>query len=460
MKFSDILNSNDEIIIFGASAVGKVMLDCLEILEKSPSCFCDNDEKKRSKLFYSYNVISFEELKLKPKNTAIIIAAGRWYDTIYSSLKKSGFTRLFSDDDVLKTINFLEIPDYKLSKIIWYIAKKGKLEQRVRKKFSFLEKLTFSVPDLRKAQRRVWRRGDGTPVFELDKGRRKKKFIFSTASQVMQLQNDYLHLERLNVVVTSRCTLNCKHCSSLMPFYSKPQDFNSEKIIKSLDKILSVCDLIYHVEVLGGEPFLYKEILKIIDYLVASKKVLHIDIVTNATILPEEKVINGLKNDIISVVIDDYGKLSFKINELETCLKKAEVDYRINNHFAWSDLGNFDNRNQSKENLIKLFKNCNFNSCTELLEEKLYRCPRSSHGTNLNLIPDCKTDYVDLCYENRDNSTELKQKIRNFLGFEYINACNYCSGNSKSTLSLPVARQQLKRSGGDGKIKPVLKRNN
>jgi len=231
-----------------------------------------------------------------------------------------------------------------------------------------------------------------------------------------------------------------------MPHYVNQNDINFSTIIKSLDRIFEFVDLIYHVEILGGEPFLNKNLPLIVEHVLKSGKVLHIDVITNGTVLPPKRVLQMLRHESVTVVIDDYGKLSKRMNAMADSLKALDIDYRINKHWAWADLGEFSSRNLSKQQLALAFKTCNFNSCTELLNGVLHRCPRSSHGANLGLIPKYAKDCINVL-DVETSPVNLRAEIRSFFYDKtFIEACNHCDGNSEDTLKLVPAVQVQRKS--------------
>jgi len=383
-----ISTNSRPVVVFGASIIGKIVIDLLDILDLQPLCFCDNDVKKQCQLFHGYEVISFVKLCADYPDAPLVIAAGRYFNDIKQQLTNAGFKEIYSDLDVISCIDFKKVPFSKVEKIVWYMAKLGKL------------------------------------------------------SEIRDFPAGSLHIPRLNVVVTSCCTLNCEHCSSLMPYYETQSNFDVSMIIASLDRIFECTNLIYHVEVLGGEPFLYKDLPLIMNHLLGSGKILHIDVISNGTILPTDRVFLALKHENVSVVIDDYGRLSVKKESLVNALKRFGIDYRINKHWAWADLGGFESRKRSEEQLTELFTKCNFNSCTELLDGKLYRCPRSSHGTKIGVVPEYIVDFIDIL-DLTIKEDFFKEKLRSFLyDKNFIRACDHCSGNSGDSLTLNPAEQR------------------
>jgi len=377
------------VVIFGASVIGKIVLDALELLGLKPSAFCDNDARKQKELFRGYKVVSFDELRKDYTKALVIIAAGRYYEEIKKQLLGAGFKDIFSDADVIGCIDFKKAPRGKLEGIMWHLAKIGKL------------------------------------------------------SEILEFPANSLHIPRLNVVITTRCTLRCQHCSSLMPHYRKPADFDTAEIIASLDRILSGVDLIYHVEILGGEPFLHKDFSLIARHLLESGKVLHVDIITNGTIILSGGDLEALKHEKVSVVIDDYGKLSNKLAPLSKALKDYGVDFRINRHWAWADLGGFEPRNRTEKQLRELFAKCNFNSCAELLDGVIYHCPRSSHGTKTGLVPEYHSDFLRVA--KMRSGEAAKERLRAFFqDVTYLRTCDHCDGNTGGSLNLRPAAQNIR----------------
>jgi len=244
MNFLETVSTTSgPVVVFGASVIGKIVLDSLDILNVRPVCLCDNDVQKQRELFHGYEVVPFERLCADHPDALVVIAAGRYFNEIRQQLSNAGFKNIYNDADVISCIDFKKTPRSKLEKIIWHLGKLGRL------------------------------------------------------SEIGDLPEGSLHIPQLNVVVTSRCTLKCEHCSSLMPHYKPQSDFDASKIIVSLDRIFACADLVYHVELLGGEPFLNKKLPLIAKHMLNSGKILHIDVITNGTVLPPNPVLESLKHD-------------------------------------------------------------------------------------------------------------------------------------------------------------------
>ena len=80
----------------------------------------------------------------------------------------------------------------------------------------------------------------------------------------------------------------------------------------------------------------------------------------------------------------------------------------------WDPIGKLDNLKESDEKLSKKFKECCVNNLFQVLHGKVYKCPFSAHGSNMNFwTKDEKYDFVDLLNMEED-IPELK---RNYLIF-------------------------------------------
>ena len=88
-------------------------------------------------------------------------------------------------------------------------------------------------------------------------------------------------------------------------------------LFKSIDKFMQCIDNLDEFRVLGGDPFMNKEVYKIINKLVEYNNVNYVVIYTNATIMPKNENFECLKNKKIILDITNYGsKLSRKHDEL------------------------------------------------------------------------------------------------------------------------------------------------
>lgn len=276
----------------------------------------------------------------------------------------------------------------------------------------------------------------------LEKQNRIKCFIKAVFINLKIFNYKYGYYEYLEIPITTRCSLQCSGCSNLIPCYNKRSDYDINILVKSIRKFLECINNIVYIRVLGGEPFLSKNLYRIIKELLKSNKIQRIEIVTNGTIIPnDEKIIKILKSNRIVVCISQYPIVDY--NKLVLFLEKNGINYRIDKMDYWMDYGNTKKRGKSRKQLIKQFARCS-SVCKSLINGQIHLCPRSSHGTDLGIIRDNYDDYLDLLDKNM-TVLERKEKLNKLLRKKYIMACDYCDFGTKKSKKIPVAKQLNKK---------------
>lgn len=248
----------------------------------------------------------------------------------------------------------------------------------------------------------------------------------------------YGFYEYLEIPITTRCTLKCKYCSNLIPCYNKPKDYDLGVLKKSINNFLKCINKIVYVRILGGEPFISKNLIPVLKELIKSDKIYHIEIVTNGTFIPvDNELIKLLKNDRICICISKYPIVDD--NKLVSFLKENNIKYRIDKMKYWMDFGKPINYKRTEKELKKQYARCS-NVCKSLVNGELHLCPRSGHGKELGIIKNTAGDYLDFLGDI-ENLEKKKQELNTLLKKKYINACNYCYYGTKKSKKIPVAEQ-------------------
>ncbi len=229
-------------------------------------------------------------------------------------------------------------------------------------------------------------------------------------------------LPRLCISVTNLCTLKCRDCNNLMPYCKEKYIADIDELKKNIDKILQAVDGIVSVEVIGGEPFVYRHLVELITYLNANEKVENIEITSNGTVLPDENVFTALKNEKVSIWLSDYGCVnSQKAQAMYDNLRKHRIHVINMKNRTWIDAGNLDRRNKNKITLCKNLFNCDANkSCRTLYKNRLYVCGRAPILDELGLLKD-KSSYIDI--DGIKNADDL----RCFYSRTVAEACDFCN---------------------------------
>ena len=110
------------------------------------------------------------------------------------------------------------------------------------------------------------------------------------------------------IEITTACNLRCKHC-----FQGEyPEKYMPLEKFKSIVDILKVND-VYEINLVGGEIFKHKDIMKMLKYL--DENNMAVTIVTNAVGITDEimKVFKSMKNLYVLVSVDGTKKLHDEI---------------------------------------------------------------------------------------------------------------------------------------------------
>lgn len=239
---------------------------------------------------------------------------------------------------------------------------------------------------------------------------------------------DKLFLQSVDIIITERCSLKCRDCSNLMQYYKKPENCSLEEILNAIDVFCGYMDEVYEFRVIGGEPFMNKDLHLVINKLIDQPKVQKIAIFTNGTIIPRESQINSLQNNKVSLFITDYGDLSRNLNGLIQELQRQKIAFYVEKARGWTDCSSLNKHHRTIKQQEGIFKECCAKNLATLSEGKLYRCPFAANASRLRAIPDYAGDYIDF-FETPLNAIEMKKLIRAFLTKKtYIEACDHCNG--------------------------------
>lgn len=375
-------HSGSPIVIYGASVYGEIAYYALREINIQPDYFCDQINDKQN--YYGIPIIHPDDLT-KMLDANIIIASADYFNEIKKILEKIGCFNLF---DMVELLNN-KLPEEKLS---------NRAKEMYANKQHYIDVVHNSVSD------------------------------------------DALVLNRVQFVVSERCSLRCKDCTHLMQYYQEPKDIELERFKVAFDKLLEVVSVIGELRILGGEPFINKEMYKVIDWYHDNDKVQSISVYTNGTIIPDERLLRSLQQEKVRVHISNYGLNKEKVVQLVNVLEKYNIKFFERVYDTWQDAGDLKFRDYTDEHMQTIFSRCFERNCITFLKGQLHRCPRSAHAMNIGAMPIIKEDFVDLLHWNT-SKTELIEQIQILLNRKYIEACNYCDGLNNHMQNIQPAIQ-------------------
>lgn len=376
------IEASGKIILYGAAMYGELALNALNECGVKVTAFCDRVQAGNT--FCDLPVISPEELKQMP-DAYVLICATKGFQGIKYYLEEINWKNYYEISNLLKNVNYEKLRPY---------CRQLPIQD-------LIEKYNFYVFDNKK---------------------------------------ETLDLSFLALSITERCTLKCKKCSVLAPYYEHPCDDDFQLITDSLSNLINCVDSIAELQIGGGEPFLHRNFKEILDWIITQDKVKEISIFTNSTIIPNEEVQTILATPKIKLLLDDYGKLSRNLDKIVSICEKKKIRYIIQKFERWDDLGDYSRKNYTEEQLVNMFKYCSFGNVMSLMKGKLYRCTTAARIADLGIVGE-EGDYVSFLekdYNVEDKRKEIRELIYNK---KYHNGCRYCNGISTNKLGIPVAEQ-------------------
>jgi len=274
-----------------------------------------------------------------------------------------------------------------------------------------------------------------------------KRFLAQSQEKVKHATRQFdgkIVITSIDVIVTEKCSLACADCANLMPYFKEPKNVDFEVICSSLEKISSVCDSILELRILGGEPFIVKDIDRIINYCTGKIKVAdRVVIYSNATILPRPNAIKAMKHKNVFVEITDYGKLSRALDKTKALYDQEGILYQVEQlPDSWDDSADIIQPHRSIEENQYIFDSCCAKYLYTLMHGKLYRCPFSASLNYIDPNLGNAHDYVDCMLDDES----LKMRLESFIySPRYVPSCAFCKGRSTQLGRTKAARQVKKK---------------
>ena len=384
-----------KIICWGAGKNAEKCIDNLGIMNQI-TFFVDRDSNKTS--YKNFSVKSPESLKEVGDALVVITVKAYWkvLKDADSSITDNGITVTCYEliDDIKRDLYSLED--------IWYYNR-------------------MIYPGIKRYRKNL--EDDGLSDEEIsEKSMEKEQFLCTKTDNTFPLV-----LPRFVVTLTDKCSLHCEGCWGFMNEFKQPKDANVDDVIRGLKNIFDAIDGCINVQLTGGEPFIYRDINVVIQYLLDEEKCEKIGIITNGTIVPAQDTMELLKNKKMFVEISDYGIIAFRVFYMQ----------------SWLDYGRFDEkRNKSTETLMREYEKCEDGmKCKPFDGKKLYGCTRASRMNHIGV--DGYDESVDSIVINGD--PDLADRIKELFLCESLMACDYCSVMEPGTKVIPAGIQKNNR---------------
>jgi organic radical activating enzyme len=258
----------------------------------------------------------------------------------------------------------------------------------------------------------------------------------------------------LQYVVTTKCTMNCRHCNTKIPYFSnathlKPVSFDVFK--EDIDTLLKSIDFIYCFGFVGGEPLLNKELANMISYALKQKKIRNVFLATNCTILPSKELISAMNagSHKFAVQISDYRNVgniknfTVKYDEFKKLLIENNIKFTAPHEkygANWQSMPDIFKDNQDVLKVKSVYDSCFGRYCNILCDGILSQCTLAVYiSRNMELTAGIENELVNIRKYKSPN--ELTKKMIQFYSRPYSEFCHYCHWDDNIKYNLPAGEQ-------------------
>ena len=267
----------------------------------------------------------------------------------------------------------------------------------------------------------------------------KPEFYIEPIREHICTWDEYRRMPYIEFHVVDSCNLNCKGCVHFSPLVRGEKFADFETVKRDLLQLKKLVSYIDNIHILGGEPFLNRELDKYVDLVRNVYQFSEISIVTNGLLLMnmDEKVINAIMRNEAKIQISVYPPILGKIDEIVAWVKDKGIDVRCSEpiyEFAYT----FDCRTGHSQGVSHI--NC---TCPNLYEGHLAVCPPIAYMKYFNEYfgqdLDDKDGLIDIYDADLTYDKLLKelQKVRNI-----CDKCLFISKEDAKPMKWELSRQK------------------
>ena len=92
-----------------------------------------------------------------------------------------------------------------------------------------------------------------------------------------------------------------------MQYYSSPKNLSFEEIVQDFERLMAGVDHVFEIRLIGGEPFMNKDIYRVLEHIITTPNISRVVIYTNAMVPINSKHAALLRDKRIVFSITNYG---------------------------------------------------------------------------------------------------------------------------------------------------------
>lgn len=246
---------------------------------------------------------------------------------------------------------------------------------------------------------------------------------------------DKMYVPTVSILPSTCCNLNCKACLNFTPYIKHHRILEFEKVKADVDEFFSVVDYTMLFMVTGGEPFIYPEIEKVLQYIGENyRNQMHfLQTVTNGTVAISEEMMKLMAKYDVCVTLDDYRDVlpeaSENYRKIVEGFQKYGIEYAENKADFWIDLAPTitDHLDWDEKRLQKYFQGCNV-PWQDFQNGKLYACNYARYAQVAGFVEEKEEE----AFYFKNYLPERKKELMEFrLGYNekgYLEFCKKCAG--------------------------------
>ena len=249
---------------------------------------------------------------------------------------------------------------------------------------------------------------------------------------------DKTYSESQCIIVTTLCTLNCKHCLNFNPYIKDKCHNDINEIKKSIDTYFKAFDRCGLFHLSGGETFMYQKCSELIRYIYDNykEKIDELGASSNLVVKLSDELCQTLHDCNVVLFVDDYtdqidDKKIALFNESFEKLKKFKVNCVINKgtELRWFSI--FppikDDSLLNASDLTKKYDACGYRN-SEVRNGYMNNCNYSSFAQRAGIIDQDYSEWYNLNTYTKDKKFELIEYRLGYSEKGYTDFCKYCNG--------------------------------
>lgn len=276
-------------------------------------------------------------------------------------------------------------------------------------------------------------------------------FLNKILPSYLFFEQNIMMMNLAQICLTERCSLKCEKCAhACYAVDNNSKDMGLERVKKTADLFFEHIDYIQEFVLIGGEPLLYKDLAKVVEYIGKKYRIKMgiFSITTNGTIMPDLDLVKKCKEYKVFWRISNYSvvlsNLEEKHKKIIEVLSDNCIDYYLGKpEEEWWDYG-FDEQLPActEIELINRFDECD-TPCRETRDGKIYFCVMArtvSDNLDLNIGKD---DYLDM--QTLPEGAEGRRIFFEYnMGYSdkgYLSMCAKCRGKDCENYPVQAAKQ-------------------